>query len=299
MVHDAVLSNLFLIINKKGETKMKKILLNIVVVSLFLISSAEAVTIVNHSNKASPGTVLAKSFEKALGNSSATFYQAGNCEEAEKKFQSTKDAIMIYNVDVAIAAMGKQLNCPLPAKAAKTVFIGKSYLDICTNAKKPKTLTEARTMGGASVILSKGLVADINRQPGVKIKGIPYGGSKDVLAAIVAGDIDVGYVGHGVNRQSVENGDVVCPIQGNPIDKNYIGKRLNMQIPDFPIIKIIYTNSENKQLIEQMRRAVYSNEFRAYLTKSGYGNIKTSKITQKDIDNAWNHGVRVYELYWK
>jgi hypothetical protein len=277
---------------------MKKI--SLIIVGLFLlITSAEAVTIVNHSNKASPGTVLAKSFEQSLNDSSVSFYQASNCEDAEAKFQSTEDAIMIYNVDVAIAAMGKQLNCPLPAKASKTVFIGKSYLDICTNAKNPKTLTEARTMGGASVILSKGLVADINRQSGVKVKGIPYGGSKDVLAAIVAGDIDIGYVGHGVNMPSVKNGDVVCPIQGNPLDKNYIGKRLNMQIPDFPIIKIIYTNSKNPKLIKSMQKAVKTKEFQAYLEKSGYGDVKTNDITQKDIVDSWTHGVKVYELYWK
>lgn len=269
-----------------------------ILILLMSMASANALTIVNHSNKASPGTVLAKSFQNAF-EMKTSFYQAGNCEEAEKKFQSTKDAIMIYNVDVAIAAMGKQLNCPLPAKASKTVFIGKSYLDICTNAGNPVDLKKARTMGGASVILSKGLVNDINNQPGVKVKGIPYGGSKNVLAAIIAGDIDIGYVGHGVNRPSVENGDVVCPIQGNPADKDYIGNKLNMQIPDFPIIKIIYTNSDNEEIISKMRKAVLSQQFQAYLKKSGYGDVNINEIKQKDVDDSWKHGVKVYELYWK
>lgn len=277
---------------------MKK--LSLIIIGLLLtMSMAHSITIVNHSNKASPGTVLAKSFENSLNMSSVSFYQASNCEDAEAKFQSTKDAIMIYNVDVAIAAMGKKLDCPLPAKASKTVFIGKSYLDICTNARDPKSLKDARTMGGASVILSKGLVNDINRQPGVKVKGIPYGGSKNVLAAIIAGDIDTGYVGHGVNRPSVENGDVICPIQGNPKDKDYIGNKLNMQIPDFPIIKIIYTNSDNAELIKNMQKAVRSEQFQAYLEKSGYGDVKIDNITQDDVDNSWDHGVKVYELYWK
>lgn len=277
---------------------MKKISL-IFLGLLVMMTSAYSITIVNHSNKASPGTVLAKSFENSLNISSASFYQASNCEDAEAKFQSTKDAIMIYNVDVAIAAMGKKLDCPLPAKAEKTVFIGKSYLDICTNARDPKDLKDARTMGGASVILSKGLVNDINKQPGVKVKGIPYGGSKNVLAAIIAGDIDTGYVGHGVNRPSVENGDVICPIQGNPKDKDFIGNKLNMKIPDFPIIKMIYTNSDDPELIAKMKKAVQSADFQAYLKKSGYGDVKIDNITQDDVDNSWKHGVKVYELYWK
>jgi hypothetical protein len=275
-----------------------KIFLTLIFLMSMLLSSANAVTIVNHSNKASPGTVLAKSFQNAF-EMKTSFYQAGNCEEAEKKFQSTKDAIMIYNVDVAIAAMGKKLNCPLPAKAPKTVFIGKSYLDICTSAISPMDLKSAKTIGGASVILSKGLVDDINNQPGVKVKGIPYGGSKNVLAAIIAGDIDIGYVGHGVNRTSVENGDVVCPIQGNPASKDYIGNKLNMQIPDFPIIKIIYTNSDNKEIIAKMKEAVLNKQFQAYLKKSGYSDVNIKNITQNDVDNSWKHGVKVYELYWK
>ena len=92
---------------------------------------------------------------------------------------------------------------------------------------------------------------------------------------------------------------MVCPIQGNPASKDYIGNKLNMQIPDFPIIKIIYTNSDNKEIIAKMKEAVLNKQFQAYLKKSGYSDVNIKNITQNDVDNSWKHGVKVYELYWK
>lgn len=272
---------------------------HLIVTALTLIAtSASADIIVNHSNKASPTTVLAKSFEKAVGEGAIDFYQAGNCEEAEQKFSSSKNAVMIYNADVGIAALSKNLSCPLKATAEKTVFIGKSYLKICTNAKNPKKLDQSKTIGAASVILSKGLIEDYNSN-GLKLKGVPYGGSRDVLGAVIAGDIDFGFIGSGVADPAVEQGQIVCPLSTDPRSKEFVGNVYKLKIPTLPIAKVFYTNSNDKTVIDRLRGAAESKDFQEYLKKSGYSDVKTKNITQQDINEVQKHISDSYNLYWK
>lgn len=272
---------------------------HLIFISLALMGSvASANVIVNHSNKASPATVVAKNFEKAVGEGTIDFYQAGNCEEAEQKFSSSKNAVMTYNADVGIAALSKNLACPLKATADKTVFIGKSYLKICTNAKNPKQLNQSKTIGAASVILSKGLIEDYNSN-GLKLKGVPYGGSKDVLGAVVAGDIDFGFIASGIADPAVAQGQIVCPLTTDPRSKEYVGNVYKLKIPGMPIAKVFYTNSNDKVLIEKLRTAAESKDFQEYLKKSGYSDVKTRNITAQDIDGVQKHINDSYNLYWK
>lgn len=266
-------------------------------------ASASAATIVNHSNAASPGTVLAKAFEKNFKLEGTSFYQASNCEDAQAKFENTEDAIFIYNIDVGIAGASKNLACPFEGNENTTVFVGHSYIDWCHRTDDPKTLETSRAVGVAGVILSEGLVNDYNNQPGVDVKFVPYGGSKSVLAALIAGDIDMGLIGHGVNSPARENGDVVCPVEGNPtLGDKYVGKQYpGLAIAPLPIVKAIYTNSKDPAVLEAARQAVQTPEFSAYLKKSGYRKVLNTEetITEAEVQFAGDHLTNVYELYWK
>jgi hypothetical protein len=254
-------------------------------------------TVINHSNKASPATVFAKSYQKGI-NPSADFWQADNCNQADDKYQNTKDAIMVYNADVGIAATSKGLNCPLRAEADKTIFVGKSYFRLCTNAADPKTIQEAKTFGIASVILSPGIMADYNNN-GLTLEGVPYGGSKNVLTAVIANEVDFGIIGTGVANPALEKGQIACPYTTDPTADNYIGKTLNLKFPNLNITKLVYTNSDNAELIQSLRNAATTNEFNAYLAKSGYGFVKADNFTDADVTEAKQWIDEVYNEYWK
>lgn len=271
-----------------------------VIAGLCLITgtAVQAATIVNHSNKASPATVVAKNFEKAVGEGRIEFYQAGNCEEAERKFASTPSAVMTYNADVGIAAKAKNLSCPLTAKPAQTVFVGKSYLRICTKTGSGKTLQTARTMGAASVILSPGLIKDYNSN-GLNLRGVPYGGSKDVLGALISGDVDFGFVAAGIADPAMESQQIECPFVTDPRKPNFIGKYLTLKIPTLPITKVFYTNSKDSTFLAQLRSAVDHPDFQAYLRKSGYDDVKTHNITATDIADIQKHIDDSVKFYWK
>jgi hypothetical protein len=262
------------------------------------VSTASADVIVNNSNKASPGTVVAKTFETAVGTNKIDFFQANTCEEAQAKFQSSKNAVMIYNADVGIAALGKGLKCPLTAKPEQTVFIGKSYLKVCTSAKAPKTLEQAKTIGAASVILSKGLVEDYNSN-GLNLKGVPYGGSVGVLGGLIAGDIDVGFVASSIADPAIESGQITCALSTDPRRADYVANKYKLKVPSMPIVKVFYTNTDNPAFISELQAAVKKEEFQAFLAKAKYDDVKTGKITQKDLDAVQNYITDSYNYYWK
>jgi len=277
---------------------MKKILLSLLFLT-FLISSVQSRTIVNHSNKASPGTIVAKKFEETINDKSINFYQANHCEQADRKFNNTTDAVMVYNADVGIAALSKGLKCPLNAKAEKTIFIGKSYLKVCTNASNTNNIFKASTMGMASVILSKGVIADWNSE-GIKVKGVPYGGSKGVLKALVANDIDYGYVASGVAGPAEANGLIRCDYTTDFREANFIGNHFKkIRISNMPIVKVFYTNSNDPKFIAELRQAVVKDEFKEFLNTAAYSDVKTNDISTQDIDNIKKFINDSYNLYWK
>lgn len=266
--------------------------------ALTFASVAQAAVIINHSNKASPASVISRNFEKAVGEKNIAFYQAGNCEEAQSKFDSAPRAVMTYNADVGIAAKAKNLSCPLTAKPSQTVFIGKSYLRICTKAGSGKTLRTARTMGAASVILSPGLIKDYNSN-GLNLRGVPYGGSKDVLGALIAGDIDFGFVAAGIADPAVVSGQIECHFTTDPRKPNFIGKQLTLKIPTLPIAKVFYANTDDPAFLSQLRTAIDHPDFQAYLKKSGYDDVKTGKIIAADIAEIQKHIDDSVKFYWK
>lgn len=276
---------------------MKKLV--VVLAALSVAGAVLADVVVNHSNKASPATVVAKNFEKAVGEDKINFYQASNCEEAEQTFQNSKNSVMIYNADVGIAALAKGLNCPLNAKENNVVFVGKSYLKLCTRpGKTVLPFKQARTLGAASVIMSKGLIEDYNAN-GLALKGVPYGGSKDVLAAVIAGDVDYGFIASSIADPAVVQGSVVCPWSTDPRDTNFVGRQYKLKVPELPIVKVFYANTTDAQFIAAMKSAVKTSGFQEYIKSAGYNNTKIDGITQKDIDLVKQHINDSYNYYWK
>jgi len=273
------------------------------VVFLFGLMSSVAfaadLTVVNPSNKSSPSTVLAQVFQEAVPNSE--FYQSQTCEDAIKKLESTPNSAIVYNANVGIAATKKGLKCDFnTATKDNTVFIGESFYQLCTSAKSPKTFEGKRvTFGAASVALSPGLIDDYNKANNLNLVAVPYGGTKDVIAAIINGDVDIGMVGSAMADKSIKTGNITCMHSTDPTAENFIGKKYKLIIPGLRIKEMIYVNSSDPKVIETFRAATQSESFKKQAEAAGLKNIKTSKFADKDLTDF-----RVWmdfnlNAYWK
>lgn len=286
--------------------KLTKLLVA-VATSFALVSAAsakETITVVNPSNKASPATVFAKSYEEALRTSqdkfNVEFYQASSCADADRKLASTPNAVMVYNADVAIANKAKGASCNFSLTGENTVMITNSYLKFCRLPGSTKAFgDEKTTVGIASVILSKGLFDDLN---GGKrnLVGVPYSGSKTVLAALLAGDIDYGIIGAGVVNAPLKAGKVECVYDYDPRQANFIGNTLKgMKVPTLPITQAIFHNSSNADVAAAIAAAGKDAKFIAGIEHNGFSDTKNEGVNQADVDKVAKHVENVYNHYWK
>lgn len=224
-------------------------------------------TVINQSSKASPAGVFAQAVRKAVDGK---WYQSSNCTDASAKFNSTKDAVMVYNSSVAFAALNKKLeNCQLDEVAksnAKVVLISSSRMLICQRADANTDLFsgENLTLGMASMYAVPKHEAQWNAS-GSAVKIVPYSGSKTVLQALMAGDIDWGWMGQSLALK--QGNKLKCEYSTDPLSTQFLGKRApKLVIPDFRINVVVYSNTAN---IERLRETLNnSSAFQNYITSS-------------------------------
>jgi hypothetical protein len=281
----------------------KKTILAVAMITVASLAHAkETITVINPSNKASPATVFAKSYEDALrknGKYDVEFYQASSCADADSKYKSTKNAVMVYNADVAIAAKNKDVSCEFSATPNNTTLITKSYLKFCRKPGNKKGFgDEPTTVGIASVILSDGLFEDLNGGKR-KLRGVPYSGSKTVLAAVLAGDIDYGIIGAGVVNEPEKRGEIECVYDYDPRSPKFIGNTFKgMKVPTLPIIQMIHTNG-NGGVKKAVEAAGQDKDFLASIEQNGFADTKSKSIAGKDVNSVREHVDNVYNHYWK
>lgn len=278
----------------------------LVAMSLVLLVSGaharETITVINPSNKASPATVFAKSYEESLkmnGKYDVEFYQASSCADADAKYAKTANAVMVYNSSVGIAAKNKNVSCKFDANPSNTTLITKSYLKFCRKTGNTKSFGEERTtVGIASVILSDGLFADLNGGKR-KLVGVPYSGSKTVLAAVMAGDVDYGIIGAGVVNDPEKRGEIECIYSYDPRSTDFIGNTLpGLKVPTMPITQLIHTNASGD--VKQAVVAASGNaSFLSSIEKNGFSDVKIGSITDKDVEAVYQYVIDVYNHYWK
>jgi len=254
---------------------MKKLLIALVAViavgagayTVRLANAAPEYTVINQSSKASPAGVFAQAVRKAVDGK---WYQSSNCTDASAKFNSTPNAVMVYNSSVAFAALNKKLaNCQLDEVAksnAKVVLISSSRMLICQRADANTDLFSGKnlTLGMASMYAVPKHEAQWNAS-GSAVKIVPYSGSKTVLQALMAGDINWGWMGESL---ALKQGDKLkCEYSTDPLSTQFLGKRApKLVIPDFRINVVVYSNTAN---VERLRETLNnSSAFQNYITSS-------------------------------
>jgi hypothetical protein len=289
---------LYTICNNIHIMKLKnKILLLTLGLVISTTSSAfwftnETITIINPSNKASPASVFAQAYKDAID---ADFYQASSCEDAAKKFSQTKNAVMIYNGSVEFAARNKGLNCPLKGHATvdNTAFVGQTYMWICRLPGSTRDLGAEETTLGMASMYAVPKHEEQFKKNGANVKIVPYGGSKGVLKALRAGDIDLGWMGSGLAKKQGDKLD--CLYSTDPNADNFLGKTVPKTIPDFRIAYVVYTNTTNKSIMSKLRDVANSQSFNQYMNKSLI--TGTWDVTTNDINGVINY-IDLMENTW-
>jgi hypothetical protein len=276
---------------------MKKILiaLGIVVIGIAAVSAATTLTkepkftVINQSSKASPAGVFAQAVRQAVDGQ---WYQSSNCTDATAKFNSTKDAVMVYNSSVAFAALNKKLEgCQLDEIAksnSKVALISSSRMLICQRAESNTDLFagEKLTLGMASMYAVPKHEAQWQAS-GSAVKIVPYSGSKTVLQALIAGDIDWGWMGESL---ALKQGDKLkCEYSTDPLSTKFLGKKTpKLVIADFRIIAVVYSNTANVEKLKTL--LTDSKSFQKYLksSKNEVENVLDEKLVDQYVQRMYN-----------
>ena len=255
------------------------------------------ITVINPSHKTSPAAVFAQSYNislKELG-ANTNYYQSADCEDAGRKYNNTENAVFIYNSSMEFAGRNKGLDCNLEPLDNKTiVFVGKHYFKICVLPGSTASLQPGNdkkyTMGIASMLATQAH-EDTFRAKGTDIKIVPYSGSKTVAKALLAGDIDIGFMGQGIAAKQGDN--IQCLYSTNPAADNYLAKTVPVAVPDFHISYVVYTNSTDPAVLAQLAGVENTEAFRTYLAKSKTtGNFN---ITEESSNAALEYVQRLYK----
>lgn len=279
---------------------MKKMLITLgafvagVVYAATALADEPKFTVINQSSKASPAGVFAQAVRQAVDGQ---WYQSSNCTDASAKFNSTKDAVMVYNSSVAFAALNKKLeNCQLDEVSksnAKVVLISSSRMLICQRADKntdlfgdPSRAEENLTLGMASMYAVPKHEAQWQAS-GSAVKIVPYSGSKTVLQALMAGDINWGWMGESL---ALKQGDKLkCEYSTDPLSTQFLGKKgSKLIIPDFRINVVVYSNTAN---VEKLKTLLTENEsFQKYLksSKNEVENVLDEKLVDQYVQRMYN-----------
>lgn len=248
------------------------------------------ITIINPSHKTSPAAVFATSYRSAIPGTS--YYQAADCEDAGRKYNNTKNAVFVYNSSMEFAGRNKGLDCNLePLKNKTIVFVGQHYFKLCRRADTNFDFSSNRTTMGIASMLATQAHEDTWKAQGKNVKIIPYSGSKTVAKALLAGDIDIGFMGQGI---AAKQGDKIeCLYSTDPAADNYLAKTVPVAVPDFHISYVVYTNSKDPAVIKRLQKVQNVPQFKRYLDISM--TIGTFNINEDSSQNALKYVQRLYK----
>ena len=240
-------------------------------------------TVINQSSKASPAGVFANAVKNSIDGK---WYQSASCDDAKRIFDTTPNAIMVYNSSVAFAARNKGIEgCQLDQVKTLPIMVAKTYMSIC---RLPETTAP---LGGTLGMASMYAVPKHEKQWNEGTKLVPYSGSKTVLQALRAGDIQWGWMGSGLARKQGKR--IVCPYSTNPAHNTalasptlqWLGNAVpTLTIADFSINIVVYTNTMN---VDRIRNHIKRDlQFQTFLKSSGYQfDFTPSRESVKAIDS--------------
>jgi hypothetical protein len=244
-------------------------------------ASATDITVINEGSPQSPTTVFGLALKNAIGPDTK-WEQATSCQDAQSKFKKIKNSVVIYNTTNDFADRMKASNCQTePITVKNAVIITTTYMKICRAVGNTHKISDKGvTLGLASMVATAKHQANWNAH-GANLKFVPYGGSAGVARAAASGEIDYGWIGSAMATKMEQDGKLECLYSTDPASPKFLGNSFALDIPDFQIVTVAYTNSTDSAVMKQLKIAASSEEFQKWLANGetvGFTDIKRSDV---------------------
>ena len=295
---------------KLGLAAIAGFILGLLLIGITAALADDKIVVINHAPKASPISAYVKAYQEGVPNS--VYYQAKNCEDANRKFEQSKNAIFVLDSDIIIPARTKGMNCePKHLKAEHIVHTSFAYYRVCVNANYPSelhgksntSLFGRKVLGIFQGMLSPGLLADLNDIANFDVKGVPFKSSVQTTQALVSGMIDIGMIMEGTTRTPLESGKIVCPYSTNPNspDIPWIGQDYpEMWSKDLATWMMIYTKHNDPILLQAAEQGAHAEGFAQFLKTKFWNNTRAGVDQHSEQDvTAMMQWLDTYTKAWQ
>lgn len=249
------------------------------------VNAAADIKIYSGAPLSATTTVYAQAYASTLGNTSLQVTK--DCGSAVEQAHKNQRALyLVSNFQIADAARSNQ-RCDLDINTKNVLSISSIYFKYCRLPLSKKTLTTPNvTIGRASMHPISAFTKDFNSNNNASVTVIPYKGSKDIVTAVLNGDIDYGLISLDVADPIEQQGKVVCDYdtteKGSATRKS-LNDHFNLKLNGFALKFILvavgdFTPSD----LKQYKDAFNSSEFQQYLKNNYYFDIVKS-VTDSDI----------------
>ena len=255
--------------------------------SLLLVSTVATAetTVVNIGAATSPTALYAQAFAKNLPNSK--FITVKNCAEATEVARNNSNAVFVLVNDIFVQSQRLNQECNLPITTTSIVAMSDAYFEICRKSGNAKSLLVPNIIvGRASVHPIKEWQADFNKRNQASVKAVGYSGSKAVLAAVLNGEVDWGYIATEIAEPAIAQGTIECPYNSNASSPRSLHRSYDMQMNEYVLKYALVTTSKDASIVKELRAAARNEQFLNYLTVSRHANLVITP-TDYNIDSFY------------
>ena len=234
------------------------------------------------------GVIFAQSYGKNLQGVDSKFVSLKDCDLAMKEIETSDNVVYLLASTNTITAMKHNIECAPKFKPEDILVTTVTYFDYCQKTGNKLNLFKDRiNIGAASIVPMDGMVKDLNAQNSTRWVSVGYPASQLVAAAVLNGDIDLGFLTHSVAAPIIANKQLDCQYTTNPKAPNYMAKSFRQVSSDFEMDYILAVKSKDPKVRKAAIDAVQSAGFQEWLKTSGFDVYKTANFDQKDVDH-WN-----------
>jgi hypothetical protein len=244
------------------ENSMLKYLIAAVILTQMSVSQAQ--TVINQSPKASVMTGLAQRVQADLGGD---FYQSRDCRDARSQFQSVTPSVIVYETMNVAAAAAKKLDCGIRFSGDQVLAHAWQSFSVCRRSDSRQALHQSQTFGMSGMHPYAKWTQEFNARNKANLQVKVYQGSGATVQALLAREIDWGFIATAATAAAQSQGAIVCDFSTNPGSADFLGRYYQHSLADLRIQFVVLYNGANAAA---RRQRLHDQKFSDYLSKAGY-----------------------------
>ena len=260
----------------------KKLLLSIATSCLATTAWAD-IKVISISPAVGPVAAFAQAYQKNLKGASS-FVPVKDCETAMNMVAKADHAVVLLPHDLISTAKRLGDKCWTKFEPKQVVLYSEAYYDFCRLPNNTKQLTDAGTkLGRASMHPVQEWNKDFNQRNNAQLTSVGLTSSRQVLSAVLSGDVDWGLIVQSLSSPAVAAGQIVCPYSTDVKDSNSFHKTYKVYKENYPLSNLMFANTKDVKVLEDIKQAANSADFQEFLRK-GKTTYWTTSVTDQDIN---------------